>query len=103
MLTLFIFIPVVIGLALLTVRPRIEVARKLAMAMGVVELAISILFLLRFDRNAAGLQFEQKGEWLPTIGLQYHLGLDGIGLIFVVLTTLVFCMSLMCSIGGTTE
>jgi NADH-quinone oxidoreductase subunit M len=100
MLTLFIFIPVVIGFALLTVRPRIEVARKLAMAVGVVELALSILFLLRFDRNAAGLQFEQKGEWLPMIGLQYHLGLDGIGLIFVVLTTLVFCMSLVCSISS---
>lgn len=48
---------------------------------------LSLYLLMRFDPADAGFQFVEKAEWLPALGLTYHMGVDGISLFFILLST----------------
>ncbi len=48
---------------------------------------VSLPLLVRFDRAAEGYQFVEKREWIPSLGVSYFLGIDGISLLLVMLTT----------------
>ncbi len=39
----------------------------------------------KFDRTNPGFQFEEKAEWLPPLNINYHMGVDGISMTFVLL------------------
>src|SRR5262249_46561242 len=41
-----------------------------------------------FDPTKAGFQFEEKADWVPALNIGYHMGIDGISLFFVLLSTL---------------
>ncbi len=49
--------------------------------------ALSLLLYGSFDANGADFQFKELAEWIPSLGVSYHLGLDGISLWLVLLTT----------------
>ena len=49
---------------------------------------ISLLLWARFDATKAGFQFEEKLDWVPALNIGYHMGIDGISLFFVLLSTL---------------
>jgi NADH-quinone oxidoreductase subunit M len=51
-------------------------------------LALSVLMLFRFDRHASGMQFEEIYSWLPALNAYYRLGVDGISLPLVAMTSL---------------
>src|ERR1035441_6188494 len=46
---------------------------------------ISLPLVFRFDKNLAGFQFEEHFDWIPSLGVHYHLGMDGISLLLVML------------------
>jgi NADH-quinone oxidoreductase subunit M len=48
---------------------------------------VSLPLLWRFDRTAEGYQFVEKKEWIPSLGVSYFIGIDGISLLLVMLTT----------------
>src|SRR5918999_1635756 len=50
-----------------------------------------------YDRNLGGLQFIEDYEWIPLIGARYQLGVDGLALVLVMLTTLLGVISVVCS------
>ncbi len=50
-----------------------------------------------YDRGLAGLQFIEDHEWIPIIGARYQLGVDGLSLVLVLLTTLLGVVSVVCS------
>jgi len=50
-----------------------------------------------YDRGLAGLQFIEDHEWIPIIGARYQLGIDGLSLVLVLLTTLLGVVSVVCS------
>ena len=49
---------------------------------------LSLWLLLNFDKSTAEFQFLEKVEWIPQFGISYNLGVDGISLLFILLTTL---------------
>lgn len=61
-------------------------ARWIALWTTIVTLAVSLILVVRFDPTQGGFQFEEKTTWLAT-GITYHMGVDGISLPFVILTT----------------
>ena len=90
LLTLVIFLPLLGALAL-TLVPREEVAQHRALAF-VVSLATFLLSLglwFGFDSapQAAEFQFETFLPWVPSLGIGYHVGLDGVALLLLMLTT----------------
>ncbi|MGA9996815.1 MAG: NADH-quinone oxidoreductase subunit M [Pyrinomonadaceae bacterium] len=49
---------------------------------------IASLFLLGYDRAASGMQFLEDHQWIPIIGARYQMGVDGVAILLIVLTTL---------------
>src|SRR5438105_5188548 len=57
---------------------------------------VSLPLALQFDRTK-DFQFVEKASWIPSIGVSYHLGIDGLGLLLVMLTTLLGFLSILAS------
>ena len=74
-----------------------------ATAIAVVDFLISIPLWTRFDTTEAGFQFIDKVNWIPTIGVSYFLGVDGISVLLVLLTTVTMIVSTVCSFTAIKE
>jgi NADH-quinone oxidoreductase subunit M len=70
---------------------------------SLIPLAISIYLFAAFDPARADYQFVEQLAWIPQFGISYHLGMDGISLFLVLLTTVLFSLSLLYSGGGDIE
>ena len=91
-LSLIIFLPMAGALAV-ALLPRLSdrLVRWIAAAFTLVPLAIAVYLFAAFDRSAsmAGvMQFEQFFSWIPTINAGYHVGVDGLSLPLVLLTSI---------------
>lgn len=85
MLTLLlIFFPLVA--ALLIFLTRSKAAHILALSAAVAELIISVVLLAQFNKTG-GVQFEVNYVWMQSLGLNFHVAMDGISLLLVLLTT----------------
>jgi NADH-quinone oxidoreductase subunit M len=87
-LSIVTFLPALGALALGFVPRRAGgVLRGGALAVAVATLAISLPLYFWFDGTLADYQFEEQARWMPSLGVGYHLGIDGISLLLVLLTT----------------
>jgi len=93
-LTALIFVPVVGAIALYVSRER-RVWVAIAVGGGAIVLAVSIVAAARFDWSNAAVQFEQRVPWIPSLGASYHVGVDGLSLPLVILSTLLTLLSLL--------
>ena len=86
-LTLAIWVPIVAGLAVLAVgRDRdAAVARWIALAGSIAGFAVTLPLFLQFDAGTSAMQFVERGEWIPRFDIWYHLGVDGISVLFIIL------------------
>ena len=94
-LSILIWLPLAIAL-LAAVAPRPLIGRA-AVAGSIVTLGVAISFLVRFKSGQAGLQFVTDQVWISSLGIHYKLGLDGLNVVLVVLTTILFSASLLWS------
>jgi len=96
-LSVVTFLPIVGALLIYLVRGDDEAARRnarwIALWTTLITFAVSVLLVLRFDPNQTDFQFVEKSNWLAA-GISYHMGVDGISLPFVILTTALmpFCI-----------
>jgi len=98
LLTVLTFLPAAGMLALLLLRSEDHVwIPRLALVTALAEFAISLLLLLGFDANRGGYQFEELHTWIPQPPIHYHLGVDGISVFLVLLTTLLTPLSILAS------
>jgi NADH-quinone oxidoreductase subunit M len=90
-LTLAIFVPIVFGLAVLALGndSRPGFVRWLALTGSVVSFLVTIPLYLGFDKTTASMQFVEKTSWIQTFNVNYHVGIDGISLWFVLLTAFI--------------
>lgn len=58
---------------------------------------VSLPLLLNFDRTKDGYQFVEKMDWIPSLGVQYIVGIDGISLLLVMLTTVMGFLAIFSS------
>mgnify|MGYP001189169410 CR=1 FL=1 len=75
----------VLGAIVLAFVKQAKAARQLALLVSLVSLGLTIPFLLNFTPDAS-MQFEQRFAWIPTLGIHFHIGIDGISLPLVLLT-----------------
>jgi NADH-quinone oxidoreductase subunit M len=52
-------------------------------------LLVSLYIFFAYDKQAAGIQFEDRAEWVPGLGISYHLGVDGVSISLVLLTAMI--------------
>ena len=98
LLTVLTFLPLAGSLALLLLRDDDNLwLRRLAMTTAVVEFVISLRLLLVFDPHAVGYQIEEFRAWIPQPPIHYHLGVDGLSLFLILLTTFLTPISILAS------
>ena len=87
-LTLSIFVPIVCGLIVLAFGrdDRAALTRYLALIGALISFFVTIPLYTGFDNTTAAMQFVEKASWIQAFAVNYHLGVDGISLWFVLLT-----------------
>src|SRR5262245_8489228 len=75
------------------------IVRRAALAFSIVPLLISLGVLAVFDPSRADFQMVERYQWLPDFGVQYLLGIDGVSLFLVLLTTLLTVLVVLASFG----
>ncbi|PTX90692.1 NADH-quinone oxidoreductase subunit M [Opitutus sp. ER46] len=70
-------------------------SRALAMAFSLSTLLLGVLLWARFDPTQTGMQFEENEAWISSLAIHYHLGLDGLSLVLVLLTGIVTPVALV--------
>jgi len=97
LLSLIIFLPW-LGALVLALLPRLSdnVSRWLSLAFSLSTLALGLVALSGFERYL-GLQFTEQHAWIPSLNVTYHLGLDGMSLLLVLLTGIVGPTALLAS------
>jgi|TARA_A100001391_G_scaffold104661_1_gene70004 NADH-quinone oxidoreductase subunit M len=90
-LTLSIFVPIVAGLLVLLLGrdDRPGLTRWLSLAGAVLGFLVTLPLYVGFNNNTADMQFVEKSPWIETFAVNYHLGIDGISLWFVLLTAFI--------------
>jgi NADH-quinone oxidoreductase subunit M len=87
------------GLAVLLFIPgkNKDLIRLWANLVGLAGFLISLPLVSRFQLDHPGYQFEESAQWIPTLGANYHIGIDGISLLLIMLTTLMGPIAILCS------
>jgi NADH-quinone oxidoreductase subunit M len=95
LLTAVTFLPALgaVGLALLP-RGRDGLLRGSALLVSLATFALSLPLYFRFDADNPDFQFDEALRWMPNLGAGYHLGVDGISLLLVLLTTFLMPVAL---------
>ncbi|AMG36754.1 MULTISPECIES: NADH-quinone oxidoreductase subunit M [Achromobacter] len=90
-LTLAIFVPIVFGLLVLAVGrdDRPGLTRGLSLVGSIAGFLVTIPLYTGFDSKTAAMQFVEKTSWIEAFNVNYHLGVDGISLWFVLLTAFI--------------
>lgn len=98
LLSVLIFFPAVGALALLILRQDDQVwLRRLAMTVATAEFILSLGLLWQGPAGASGYQREEFARWIAQPSINYHLGVDGISLFLVILTTFLTAISVLAS------
>ena len=86
--SLVTFLPIA-GALIVAVLPRGEgnQAKGVALLTSIATFLLSIFLWTGFQNGRSGFQFEEKADWAPSLGIGYHVGLDGVALLLVMLTT----------------
>ena len=97
-LTWLILFPLLGSAAVALVKPAArDTGRLLTIIVGFVCLVLNLIICLRFDVGDAGQQFVHRMAWIPSLGVEYLLSLDGLGLVMLGLTSLIMLMAVAAS------
>jgi NADH-quinone oxidoreductase subunit M len=105
-LSLVLFFPLIFALAILfTGRDQSKTHSSIALTGTIVTLVASIALAMGFHAAGGGQQFsfDENFAWIPSVGIRYHVGVDGIGLLMVLMTTVIFPFVVGVSIPGIKE
>jgi len=78
-------------------REQLKALRNLAFVFSLATFAVSLWVPAWYDKSTPALQFVERASWIPSIGVQYFFGLDGISLWLVMLTTFLSPIAVLCS------
>jgi len=88
-LSTVIFLPLLGALLIfLTKRSSETFIKWTALAISIINFVLSLPLFTGFDKTTAAMQFVEKRAWVPAWGIHYSLGVDGISVLFVLLSTL---------------
>jgi NADH-quinone oxidoreductase subunit M len=102
LLTTVLFLPLLFALVI-ALWPRENTVRPLALGFAVIEFALSLKILRDFDPSTPALQMVEKHMWIERFGIQYFLGIDGISLWLILLTTFLTPIIILASWNSISE
>ena len=98
LLSIVTFLPAV-GAVLVLLLPRREegLTKQATLAITIATFVVSLPLFFRFDRGSADYQFVEIKSWIPSLGVSYHVGVDGISVLLVLLTTFLMPLVILSS------
>jgi NADH-quinone oxidoreductase subunit M len=102
LLTALIFLPL-LGALFILMQSEERAIWNSAFIFSLLPLALSFYVVWQFNPQMADYQFAEQYDWIPSFGITYHIGIDGISLFLVLLTTILISLSLLYSAGGDIE
>ena len=98
LLTLLTFVPIIGALAVVGLgSEQKRLARWLSLGFSLGALALALILWRQFDSASGDLQFQERHPWIPTLGVEYRVGIDGLGLLMVLLSAIVVPMAMLAS------
>ncbi|NLP09673.1 NADH-quinone oxidoreductase subunit M, partial [bacterium] len=98
LLSLLIVVPLLGAAGLFIVpRERIATLRVFTLAVTTLNFILSLPLFLHFKDHIGDFQFVEQHDWIPSIGASFHMGVDGISLLMVMLTTLLMPLVILSS------
>ncbi len=98
LLTLILFFPVLTAVVVLLLpRNNLKAVRWTAFGGSLVPFLLTVFLWTQFKSSQPGFQFQEQYRWYPAIHSSFHLGVDGLSLIMVLLTTLLTPLALLAS------
>ncbi|RME87230.1 MAG: NADH-quinone oxidoreductase subunit M [Anaerolineae bacterium] len=102
LLSIILFFPVLAALVILFLpKDEVKLIRWTALIASLIPLALSLVAWFRFEPGMAGFQFEEQYTWYAAIHSTLHLGVDGLSLTMVLLTTLLTPLAILASFSIT--
>lgn len=99
-LSIIVFTPALAGMIILLMPgERKDEIRVTALAAALLAMLLSIWVYFAYDATAGGYQFIEKYDWLPALGISFHVGVDGISAPLVLLTGIVMFTGVLISWG----
>ena len=104
-LSLTLFIPLIGALIIIFAfrREQTQAIKNFAFVITLIDFLVSLPILLAFDTSTHQFQFVEQAPWIDAIGVEYFLGVDGISLLLVFLTTLLGVIAVVCSFTAIEE
>ncbi len=103
-LSLVTFFPLLGIIALILVpKERHDSIKSVALIVAVITMLLSFWLYGMFDPVASGMQFERDIPWVTSIGIHYHIGIDGISLLLILLTTVLTVLAILSSWNSITQ
>ncbi len=101
-LSLMIFTPVV-GMAVVMMlnKDNFKLIRWVSTGFSIIPLILSLILAAGYDSSTSAMQFVEKASWIPSLSIQYFLGVDGLSVPMLFLTTLLSTISLIVSFNIT--
>jgi NADH-quinone oxidoreductase subunit M len=100
-LSLITFLPLLGALLIMSLRGDEDSvagnARYISLTTSLVTFALSVYLYMGFDKGSADFQFVEKKDWLPGLNISYKMGVDGISLFFILLSTLLTPICILAS------
>lgn len=79
-----------------------RLAKAAGLAVSLLALAVSLPLWFGFDPAGAAFQFEERCDWIPVFGITWHLGIDGVSLLLILLTTVLTPIIVLSAFSGVT-
>lgn len=86
-----------LGAGLIWLLPQARFARRVALVTAIIDLGVSLLLLAGFDSGQTGFQFTEHADWIPTLNVYYHVGIDGLSVLMLPLTVVLFIGTILSS------
>ena len=103
-ISIVVFFPLVGAVILLFVKKEnAELIKRFAFIWTLITLALSLIFVIGFRPNDPGFQFYENVPWIPQLGVSYEVGIDGISLLLIILTTGLMPLAMLSSFKAITD
>lgn len=97
LLTILIVMPLAGAFWMMLFKTDEKGSRAIALVTTLLTFVVSLLLWVHFDPSTAAFQFEERHVWFEGSNIGYHLGIDGISLFMVLLTTFLMPLCILCS------
>jgi len=101
LLTYLLAVPVIGSLLLFFInKEKVRLIKNVGLIVSLIAFVISLIIYFNFNDQSSEFQFVHKFDWIPNLNISYHVGIDGLSMLLILLTTFLTPITLISSWSG---